>query len=169
MAETEKPVFLVNAYSDPVVIKVNGKANFLNSSPIRDFFQRLAAAGKRTFVVDFNSCTGMDSTFLGILAGAALETRTLEPPGSLIFCRMGKRNLELVRNLGLHRIVKVDAGDFPMSFEEQDKNLNHSQQSELESAKMVLKAHENLVAIDDANQVRFQDVLSFLKNQIDRQ
>jgi len=30
----------------------------------------------------------------------------------------------------------------------------------------VLAAHENLVAVDESNRVKFQDVLSFLKNRV---
>ena len=38
------------------------------------------------------------------MAGAALELRKLEPPGSLIVSRVGTRNLELLRNLGCHTL-----------------------------------------------------------------
>ena len=72
--------------------------------------------GKTRFVMDFQNCASMDSTFLGVLAGAALDLRRRHPPGSLVLCRVGRRNLELLRNLGLHRLLTVDAGDFPMDF-----------------------------------------------------
>ena len=35
-------------------------------------------------------------------------------------------------------------------------------------ARLVLDAHENLVAVDEANRAKFQDVLSFLKNRLDQ-
>jgi len=38
--------------------------------------------------------------------------------------------------------------------------------SELEQARLVLQAHENLVAADASNQAKFQDVLTFLKEQV---
>ena len=41
----------------------------------------------------------------GVLAAAAMELR--KAGGSLIASRMGQRNLELVRNLGLHRKVGI--------------------------------------------------------------
>ena len=40
----------------------------------------------------------------------------------MILVRLGPRNLELVRNLGLHRLLTVDAGDFPMSFNRQHRS-----------------------------------------------
>ncbi|MGH8019871.1 MAG: STAS domain-containing protein, partial [Opitutaceae bacterium] len=113
MAASNSPVYLVDAYSDPVLIKVRGRASFLNSQLIRDFLQQSIRDGKRRFVVDFAECTGMDSTFLGVLAGTALELRKTVPAGSFVFCRLGARNMELVRNLGLHRLATVDPGAGP--------------------------------------------------------
>ncbi len=55
---------------------------------------------KSRFVVDFLHCSSMDSTFLGVLAGAALQLRKENPPGGLTLCGLGPRNLELIRNLG---------------------------------------------------------------------
>ena len=110
----------------------------------------------------------MDSTFLGVLAGAALEIRKAVPTGSLILSRVGQRNLELIRNLGLHRLMTVDSGDFEMSFDKCDKALSCPDRSELENARLVLEAHESLVTADEANRSKFQDVLSFLKNRVEQ-
>lgn len=160
-----KPVYLVDAYSDPVVVKVSGRACFQNSACLRDFVTEMQHQGKKRFVLDFQQCTSMDSTFLGVLAGIALELKK-QAGGSLVLARMGSRNLELVRNLGLHRLLTVDAGEFPMAFERCDTALNCSDQSELDHARLVLEAHENLVNIDESNRAKFQDVLAFLKNRV---
>ena len=169
MPETaSNPVYLVDAYSDPVVIRVEGRASFQNSGCLRDFVTEMLARGKTQFVLDFQRCASMDSTFLGVLAGAALELRKAQPPGSLILARLGQRNLELIRNLGLHRLLTVDAGDFPMGFEKCDTPLQSERTSEIENARMILEAHENLVAVDENNRAKFQDVLAFLKNRVER-
>jgi hypothetical protein len=124
---------------------------------------------KTKFVVDFRRCTSMDSTFLGVLAGAALELRKLDPPGTLIVSRLGTRNLELLRNLGLHRLMVVDSGDAAPGQETPAQPLEcTAPRSELESARMVLEAHENLVNADPQNQGKFQDVLVFLKNRVEQ-
>ena len=167
MSENSEPAFLVNAYSDPVIIKLDGRASYLNSAPLRDFFNRMVSKGRRDFVLDFRDCTGMDSTFLGIIAGAALEARNAMPQGTLVLCRLSKRNLELVRNLGLHRIVSVDCGDYQMDFDRADAEpLANPPCKNVEKARMILKAHEDLVDVDRKNRTKFQDVISFLKNQV---
>jgi anti-sigma B factor antagonist len=161
-----KPVFLVDAFSDPVVVRITGRASFQNSACLRDFVTEMLQQSKTRFVFDFLHCTSMDSTFLGVLAGIALELKKLPGGGSLILARMGPRNLELVRNLGLHRLLTVDAGDFPMGFGKEGLPLPCPDRSELDHAKLVLEAHENLVTADEGNRSKFQDVLAFLKNRV---
>jgi len=168
MSETGKPTFLVDAYSDPVVVRINGRACFQNSACLKDFVTEMLGQGKRRFVLDFLHCTSMDSTFLGVLAGAALELKKAAADGSLVLSRVGPRNLELIRNLGLHRLLTVDAGDFPMSFDQSGTALPCAERTELESARMVLEAHETLVSVDEANRGKFQDVLAFLRNRVEQ-
>jgi anti-anti-sigma regulatory factor len=168
MADTAKPSFLVDAYSDPVVVRIQGRASFQNSGCLHDFFGEMMKQGKHRFILDFQNCASMDSTFLGVMAGLALELRKKTPPGSLVLSRASQRNLELIRNLGLHRLVSVDAGDFPMNFGQGTTALQCGNCTELEHARLVLQAHENLVATDENNRTKFQDVLSFLKNRVEQ-
>ena len=169
MPETAtKPVFLVDAYSDPVIVRIDGRACFQNSACLRDFIGELLRQGKTRFVLDFQNCASMDSTFLGVLAGAALELKKATPPGSLVLARVGQRNLELIRNLGLHRLLIVDAGESTLSFDKCNTALQCANRTELENARLVLEAHENLVSVDEANRTKFQDVLAFLKNRVEQ-
>jgi anti-anti-sigma factor len=169
MPETAKPVFLVDPYSDPVVVRIDGRANFQNSACLRDFVAEMIHQRKSRFVVDFLNCSSMDSTFLGVLAGAAIQLRKENPPGGLTLLRVGPRNLELIRNLGLHRILTVDSGAFPMNFgKHPDTALVCPDRTEIENARLALEAHESLCAADDANRAKFQDVLVFLRNRIDQ-
>lgn len=170
MAEVpNSPVFLVDAYSDPVVVRIEGRACFSNSAGLREFFGQMVGQGRTRFVLDLQHCASMDSTFLGVLAGEALELRRRAPAGSLVLCRVGRRNLELLRNLGLHRLLTVDAGDFPLAFGPAAAPLTNGREcSELESARLVLEAHENLVAADPSNQGKFQDLMVFLRRRVEQ-
>lgn len=164
MSDPAKPVFLVDAYADPVVVRIEGRASFLNSAALKDFFAAMIGQGKTRFAVDFKACASMDSTFLGVLAGAAIQLRRLDPPGSLTLVRVGERNLELIRNLGLHRLTNVDPG--APGATGALNGLETRNPGEIERARLVLEAHENLVATDPDNAAKFQDVLAFLRNQL---
>lgn len=163
-----KPVYLVDAQSDPVVVRIEGKASFQNSSCLRDFILQMLGQGKLRFILDFQSCAGVDSTFLGVLAGAAIQMRRTAPHGSLVVARAGARNVELMRNLGLHRLLTIEADGTVLGLQHCDTALQCKRQSEAESARLVLEAHENLVAADESNRTKFQDVLLFLRERADR-
>ena len=168
MSDPVSSTFLVDAYSDPVLVRVQGRASFLNSSSLREFTGEMMRQGRRRFVIDFSGCTGMDSTFLGVLAGLALDLRKSDPQGTVVFCRLAARNLELVRNLGLHRLATVDFGGDLAPADGAATPLEDRKLDELENARMCLEAHENLVEADQANQEKFQDVLVFMKNRVNQ-
>lgn len=167
MSESQQPTFLVSAYSDPVVVQINGKANYLNCNTFREFTEKIVSEGKGRIVLDFENCKGMDSTFLGILAGTALELRKQTPAGVLILCKLGERNHDLVCNLGLQNLLTI-AEDIPECPDAAAAaEFSALQNMEVSDAKNVLNAHENLVKADTENAAKFQDVIAFLKNQVE--
>jgi anti-anti-sigma regulatory factor len=163
-----KPVYLVDANSDPVVIRIDGRASFQNSGCLRDFVMEMLRRGRTRFVIDFQHCAGMDSTFLGVLAGAAIELKKPTTNGSLVASRVGERNLELLRNLGLHRLLTMDSGASGPGANDCRTALEEKRCSEIETARLVLQAHENLVSVDESNRTKFQDVLTFLRNRVEQ-
>ena len=170
MADNDTPVFLVDGYSDPALLRIQGRASYLNCAPVSDFFKHMLAEGRNHVVVDFAGCTAMDSTFLGILAGAAMDFRKQKPPGKLTLVRLSERNLELVRNLGLHRILEVDAEGRSLNF---DVDRAQTVATKVDgpahaSAESMLRAHEHLVEADKGNLKKFQDVLAYLRLQVEK-
>lgn len=169
MPESPSPSFLVDTACDPIVVRIEGRASFQNSPSLQQFLAEMRRAGRLHYVIDFQACSSMDSTFLGVLAGAALELRKLNRESSLVVCRVGERNLELIRNLGLHRLLVVDDGRAVVELRQAGEAIMPQKRlNELENARMVLAAHENLVAVDESNRTKFQDVLSFLKGRVDQ-
>lgn len=167
MAEDTEPAFRVDVSSRPILVLISGRANFLNCSPLRTFFRKMLEKGKTDFLLEFSDCKGMDSTFLGILAGLAIETTREKNKGTLTLTGLNERNLELVKNLGLQRIVTIHeepAGDRVKSGGATEE-LDQESQTEEEKKEMLLSAHEDLVKIDKSNLEKFEDLLTFLKNE----
>jgi hypothetical protein len=106
----------------------------------------------------------MDSTFLGILAGTAIQLRKLTPVGELVVGNLSKRNYELICNLGLQNLLTVAKDQTAAS-----ETFDPLQNQEVSDAKNILKAHENLTAADQDNVAKFQDVIAFLRNQVEKQ
>ena len=165
MSEPQKPTFLVSAYTDPVIVQINGKANYLNCNAFREFIEKMVEENNSNIVLDLKHCAGMDSTFLGILTGTALELRKQTPVGILIICNLGERNKELVFNLGLQNLLTIDK-DLECAASKTNKvEFAALKNMKVSDAREVLKAHENLVRADQKNAAKFQDVLAFLQNQ----
>ncbi len=168
MPDSAKPVYLVDAAVDPVVVRIEGRACFQNSACLGEFITEMTGKARTRFVLDFARCTSMDSTFLGVLAGIALDLRTKAADGSLVLCRVGQRNLELINNLGLNQLLTVDTGEAAAAGDCRAALDCNQKLGELESARLVLQAHENLVAADESNRARFQDVLTFLRGRVNQ-
>lgn len=106
---------LVARNADLGFIKVIGRGSFQNSSCLKAFYQQLLKEGIRRFNVDLEACTYLDSTFLGILLGLGLKLREANH-GLLHILNASPRNLELLKNLGLDRLINID-GNEPASKE----------------------------------------------------
>ena len=168
MPEQDAPDFIVCVDSNPVVVRVNGKANYLNCSPVNDFFEMMVSSGHREFLVDFSECLGMDSTFLGVLAGVACKTMQHEPHGSVILANLSAGNKQLIRGLGLHHLPTVAIkDDVPMDCCKcEDKvTIKGLEPGAEASPEMILEAHERLMKLNRANERRFQDVVKFLRRE----
>lgn len=171
MSDSGQPVYLVNASGDPVRLVIQGRASYTNCAPVQQFFERHAAESEASLEIDFADCTGMDSTFMGLLAGAAMHMRQRKPvAGEITLTHLSSRNLELIRNLGLHKLLKVEGGGshpgFPVHRLGEELTLDPAgSANKSASQETILRAHENLMKADRANIAKFQDVVTFLKRE----
>ena len=76
--------------------------------------------------------------------------------------------MELVKNLGLDNILSLDPGG-ELSYEDlKCRRAGEAIETGRNcSRETILRAHEALCEVDDGNCAKFQDVVAFLKNQID--
>lgn len=166
MTNQPQTQFLVNPNSDPVAIRIEGKATFQNCNGIKDFMTKMVEEGKRRFVMDFSACTGMDSTFLGVMAGSALQLRKVEPRGSLVVSHLNERNHELVHNLGLNRLLIVDDAQDVAAAGTAGSLDTSAERDEIAAARQVLEAHRSLIEADGNNEAKFQDVINLCRLQL---
>jgi len=141
-------------------IRVSDKASYLNCSPVRDFILNRLESGKTSFVVDFEQCKSIDSTFLGILVSLAIKVKS---SGSLTLVNLRDRNLETVRNLGIHKIALVSTE----SFGELDEtvSIDESGAETKASTRVIYEAHKSLMDLNQKNQKLFCDVVKFLEQK----
>lgn len=148
-------------------IKVVGRGSFQNSGCLKAFYQQLLKDGVHRFVVDLEACTYLDSTFLGILLGLGLKLKE-GGNGLLHILNASPRNLELLRNLGLDRLINIDAAPVPLNgiTEKTLEEMACPTPTRQEAAPTILEAHEALMEFDPRNVPKFKDVVEFLREDL---
>jgi anti-sigma B factor antagonist len=148
-------------------VKVVGRGSFQNSGCLKAFYQQLLKEKVDRFVIDLDACTYLDSTFLGILLGLGLKLRAAGN-GLLHVLNASPRNLELLKNLGLDRLIHIDAKRVEMNgvSESAFKEMPCPVPTKAEAAPTILEAHENLMEFDPRNVPKFKDVVEFLREDL---
>ena len=148
--------YMVNISGKDAFMAVVGKACYLNCRNVNEFFSAAFEKGCAKMVLNCKDCAGMDSTFLGMVAGAALKLK--KRGGEFVFLNLEGRNLEIVENLGIAKFARVlsDSAEAKASGELKAASAGLS---------MILGAHENLIEADASNLAKFEDVVAFLKKE----
>lgn len=152
--------------------RCEGKGSFLNSPLLKAFGVERIATGERCLVVDLEACSGMDSTFMGTLAGLATRL-SAQDGGILQIAGASNRNRHSLEDLGLDFLIQIEPeaaawrGDI-QSIRSQLKSSvpNHSPNS-LQKAMHVLEAHQVLSAANDKNLQSFANVVTLLESEVE--
>ncbi|MGJ8672023.1 STAS domain-containing protein [Rubritalea sp.] len=149
-------------------VRCEGKGSFVNSPRLKDWTDRQLRSGLTHLVIDLEECTGMDSTFMGTMAGIAMRLAKVE--GGLIEIASAKdRNSRSLDDLGLSALMLINpsspswAGD-----EEQIRSalVEIGAQGATNNAQHVFDAHQTLVDADDSNAEKFSTVLDCLEAEL---
>ena len=161
---------LTAAYIDHMaVIRVEGRGSFKVSPSMKQFIHQVLANKKADrIVLDMCDCTGMDSTFMGVIAGLACLIKG-KPDFKFKLINLSDKNKKLLVTLGVDRVV-----DYSLASENNELDncnlcgevLPADLSNKLEAAKTTLEAHETLVDINPANFSKFKSVLEFLEDDV---
>ena len=158
---------LAGCINGRVWLRVAGKGSHQNSRDLKAFMQSQApASGGQRVIVDLSSCTGMDSTFMGMLT--CIAGRLEEKGGALHVIHAAGRNGELLRGLGLDEIFTVDDDEEHLTeavAEPDCAELPGESCSREERTEICLECHEALAAADARNAVKFRDVIELLRGE----
>ena len=168
----------VSSTGNDVHVRVVGRGTFQNGQPLRRYATDMLTRGCDQFFVDLSQCQGMDSTFLGVLAGIGLR---LGQSGKIHVVNVSSRNMELLQTLGLDRLfdVNITGRDhtnhaFPTEtgfqmLPESDMTEAARRLNKHDTANFMLDAHNDLVKADPRNAPKFQDLTRFLREKVDNQ
>ena len=165
----------VGCANNRVHARVVGRGTFQNSQPLRQFAEEKIDQGQEEFVVDLGACQGMDSTFLGMLAGIGLRLRQNGTTASVHIVNINAHNMDLLQTLGLDRLFLINA-DAPASLSEAEYHLlPDTDITQLErpldkgeTTDLVIEAHDNLARVDPRNTPKFKELARFLREAVER-
>ncbi len=142
----------------------------MNSPTLKSFGDERIAAGELILVVDLENCGGMDSTFMGTLAGLAARLSTRDG-GLLQIANVSNRNQSSLQDLGLDFLMEIDPPEALWrgsidSIRSQLNLRNTSSPSQTQRANHVLQAHQTLAEANDENAEKFCNVVKILEKDL---
>jgi anti-anti-sigma regulatory factor len=162
---------LVGVFDGFSWIRCEGKGSFLNSPAVKSFGDLRIAAGEMLLVVDLGECSGMDSTFMGTLAGMAARL-SAQDRGVLQIAEPGERNRRSLEDLGLDFLMEIDPptaiwrGKADAIRRQLKSPQANGALGQIQRTRHVLEAHQNLSELNEKNAHEFSGVVDMLENEL---
>lgn len=151
-------------------IRCEGKGSFLNSPAVKEYGESRIHAGETCLVIDLRDCTGMDSTFMGTLAG--LASRVREKGGKLQVAEAGEKSINSLEDLGLDFLMDIvpESGTW-MGLEDKARDFLKEKTAGMKAGTKlhtlhVLEAHEILSDTNEENRRKFSGVVGMLGEEL---
>lgn len=160
-------------FDDFTWIRCEGKGSFLQSPALKECAENRRSKGESRFVIDLEACSGMDSTFMGFLAG--LASRVSKADGVVMIASPGEKNRRSLEDLGLDCLLDISPTDAPWLGKEEEirgklKPFVPNRVSDTKDrAQHVLDSHRTLASTSDDNAKRFATVLQVLEKDVEKE
>ncbi len=146
-----------------VYVRSIGLANMKNAPMLDSFLREAIGQGALRVCVDLSACSGMDSTFMGLLVGFSQEL--VKAQGQLVVVNPTTQNLRLLDMLGVSDVLPVVAQVDPAELEFVVIPANPTV-SPAERMDIVRRAHQHLIGLNTANEAKFSAFLTALEGDL---
>ena len=139
--------------------KIYGLGNMRLALVLYDLCALLRDKGSRQLAIDLSGCTGMDSTFMGTLVN--ISSGYADADGWMCLVNVSAENRELLDMLGVSKLVQTRES-FPIKPLKVARLSLPPTDDAARRLRLIKKAHERLVEIDERNQEKFGSFLKML-------
>jgi anti-sigma B factor antagonist len=155
--------YLVARLGRTVFVRSVGLANMKNAPMLDTFLREELAHGVSLVCVDLSTCSGMDSTFMGLLVGFSQELLRIQ--GQLVVVNPTVQNLKLLDMLGVSEVLAVVARADPAELEFVVIPASPTV-SPLQRLEIIRRAHQNLANLNASNEAKFSAFLRALEGDL---
>lgn len=148
-----------------VFVRSVGLANMKNAPMLDAFLREVLGQGVLLVCVDLSCCSGMDSTFMGLLVGFSQDLEQVK--GQLVVVNPTEQNLRLLDMLGVSEILPVVARSTPTELEFVIIPAS-PMVSPLQRLEIVKRAHQHLVELNQTNEAKFSAFLEMLEEDLEK-
>lgn len=160
-----KSVYQVARNGVHVYVRATGLASMKNAQLLDAFLRAEMDTQVDMVCVDLSSCTGMDSTFMGLLVGTSGQLSG--HGGKLVVVNPTDAGHKLLKMLGVTEVIPVVSGcDLPdLTFVELEPQVSIGQVARMD---VIRRAHQSLVAINESNRLKFTAFLTALEADLEK-
>ena len=164
-------------FEDGLWIRCSSRGSFMNSPTLKSIAEKYIEHGGAKIVVDLELCPGVDSTFMGTLAG--LARRCMEVGGSVEIAGATERTRGAMEGLGLDMLIEIDPPEasWQKDLTERRATLSRGEArgeeqeetfSGMQRTQHVLEAHNTLRSMNSRNDEAFGYVCETLQEDLMR-
>ncbi len=159
---------------DALWIRCSGKGSFANSPLVKDIADPFINEGGRYVIIDLEVCSGVDSTFMGTIAGIA--RRLIPLGGNVQIASPTERARASLESLGLDAILEIEP---PLASwrghvdqiraQLQPAELVNTPLQGAKQTKHVLDSHISLSELNEKNAAKFKLVTECLRQELEKE
>lgn len=163
-------------FADCLWVRCSSRGSFINSPTLKSIAERYLQEGGSRIVVDMELCPGVDSTFMGTLAGIARTC--LAAGGAVEIASPSARTQAAMESLGLDMLIAINPPEAAWQAELEQRRAaltEHTAQAaaeapltEADRTRHVLEAHNTLRSMNKQNDETFGYVCETLAEDLQR-
>ncbi len=138
-------------FQDTLIIQISGRATMWNSELFLEFIKHELEQKTQKFIIDFRTCEGMDSTFIGILLGI-MQSPDIQ---NITIVNSSVQHQRILKSLGILKMFKISPNPFTIPCEFKLIPLPTKNYTQQERTQMILDAHRLLIEVNKANELIF--------------
>ncbi len=153
-----------------VYVRPTGLATQNNSLGLPDFLSTMFRQGCSSVTFDLKDCRGMDSTFLGVIASAAMS-RMLPRTKTVVIINASENAERQLRMIGLLPVVAVKREPVkpPDGLELAEVDFVHFPASQRARTRKIKALHEKLIKLNERNRKQFSGFLEMLEAELQQE